>query len=184
MEGTQSRGSVKETIMYWNEWMNITQSCPPLWFHGLWPTRLLCLWNSPGKNTGVGCHSLPQGDLPNPGIEPVSPALQVDPLLSESPGKYFITERSQLKPKERIIVHHQGWFPVTLRGGAGVLLGRLILSLLISKSHFLSPPEVGMCSCLASHNVLGSYTYDALQEMSLPFPPDWPQIYAHRAAPL
>ena len=24
---------------------------------------------SPGKNTGVGCHALLQGDLPNPGIE-------------------------------------------------------------------------------------------------------------------
>ena len=22
------------------------------------PTRLLCLWDSPGKNTGVGCHFL------------------------------------------------------------------------------------------------------------------------------
>ena len=28
---------------------------------GLWPTSLLCPWNSPGKNTGVGCHSLLQG---------------------------------------------------------------------------------------------------------------------------
>ena len=26
--------------------------------HGLQPTRLLCPWNSPGKNTGVGCHFL------------------------------------------------------------------------------------------------------------------------------
>ena len=26
--------------------------------HGLWPTSLLHLWNSPGKNTGVGCYSL------------------------------------------------------------------------------------------------------------------------------
>ena len=25
------------------------------------PTRLLCPWDSPGKNTGVGCHFLPQG---------------------------------------------------------------------------------------------------------------------------
>ena len=25
------------------------------------PARLLCPWNSPGKNTGVGCHSLLQG---------------------------------------------------------------------------------------------------------------------------
>ena len=26
--------------------------------HGLQPTRLFCPWNSPGKNTGVGCHAL------------------------------------------------------------------------------------------------------------------------------
>ena len=31
--------------------------------------------DSPGKNTGEGCQT-PPGDLPNPGIEPVSPALQ------------------------------------------------------------------------------------------------------------
>ena len=29
--------------------------------HGLEPARLLCPWNSPGKSTGVGCHSLLQG---------------------------------------------------------------------------------------------------------------------------
>ena len=29
--------------------------------HGLQPTRLLCPWDSPGKNTGVGCHALLQG---------------------------------------------------------------------------------------------------------------------------
>ena len=29
--------------------------------HGLSPTRLLCPWDSPGKNTGMGCHSLLQG---------------------------------------------------------------------------------------------------------------------------
>ena len=29
--------------------------------YGLQPTRLLCLWDSPGKNTGVGCHALLQG---------------------------------------------------------------------------------------------------------------------------
>ena len=26
--------------------------------YGPWPARLLCPWNSPGKNTGVGCHFL------------------------------------------------------------------------------------------------------------------------------
>ena len=43
--------------------------------------------DSPGKNTGVGCHALLQGNLPNPGIKPRFPTLQVDSLLSESPGK-------------------------------------------------------------------------------------------------
>ena len=27
------------------------------------PTRLLCPWDFPGKNTGVGCHYLFQGTL-------------------------------------------------------------------------------------------------------------------------
>ena len=34
------------------------QSCPTLRPHGLYPTRLLSSWDSPGKNTGVGCHAL------------------------------------------------------------------------------------------------------------------------------
>ena len=29
--------------------------------HGLQPTRLLCPWHSPGKNTGLGCCALLQG---------------------------------------------------------------------------------------------------------------------------
>ena len=29
-----------------------------LWPSGLRPARLLCPWDSPGKNTGVGCHAL------------------------------------------------------------------------------------------------------------------------------
>ena len=29
--------------------------------HGLQPAKLLCPWNSPGKNTGVGCYFLLQG---------------------------------------------------------------------------------------------------------------------------
>ena len=37
-------------------------------------------------NTGVGSLSLSPGNLPNPGIEPWSPALQADSLLAEPPG--------------------------------------------------------------------------------------------------
>ncbi|XDA79720.1 hypothetical protein R6Z07F_009729 [Ovis aries] len=38
--------------------------------HGLQPTRLLCPWNSPGKNTGVDYHSLLQRNFPNQGPNP------------------------------------------------------------------------------------------------------------------
>ena len=33
-----------------------------------WTTRLLCPWNYPGKNTGVGCHALLQGIFPTQGL--------------------------------------------------------------------------------------------------------------------
>ena len=36
------------------------QLCPTLQPHRQQPTRLLCPWDSPGKNTGVGCHFLLQ----------------------------------------------------------------------------------------------------------------------------
>ena len=32
-----------------------------LWAHGLWPARLFCPWDSPGKYTGVGCISFSRG---------------------------------------------------------------------------------------------------------------------------
>ena len=41
--------------------------------YGLWPARFLCPWDSPDKNTGMGCHS----------IEPIS---LISPLLA---GGFF-----------------------------------------------------------------------------------------------
>ena len=38
--------------------------------HGLQPTRLLCPWDSPGKNTGVDCHFLLQGIFLTQGSSP------------------------------------------------------------------------------------------------------------------
>ena len=34
------------------------------------PHEVLCLWSGPGKNTGVGCHSLFQGIFPTWGLNP------------------------------------------------------------------------------------------------------------------
>ena len=50
---------------------SVVQSCPTLlWPHGLYSTRLFCPWNSPGKNTGVGCHALLQGSFLIQGSNP------------------------------------------------------------------------------------------------------------------
>ena len=43
------------------------------------PWTVVCqaprLWDFPGKNIGVVCHFLLQGNIPDPGLEPASPAL-------------------------------------------------------------------------------------------------------------
>ena len=39
-----------------------------LWPYGPWPTRLLCPWYFPGKNTGVGCHFLLQEIFQSQGL--------------------------------------------------------------------------------------------------------------------
>ena len=44
-----------------------TISCHSLQPHGLYPAWVLCSWNFPGKNTGVGCHFLLQGIFPTQG---------------------------------------------------------------------------------------------------------------------
>ena len=41
--------------------------------HGLQPTRLLCPWDSPGKNTGVGCRFLLQWIFLTQGFNPGLP---------------------------------------------------------------------------------------------------------------
>ena len=60
--------------------------------------------DSPGKNTGVGCHALLQEIFP--GIQPRSPMLQTDSLPSELPGKpleklnHFDKEQPQFPTQE------------------------------------------------------------------------------------
>ena len=41
-----------------------------LWAPGLWPTRLLCPWNSPGKSNRVGCHFFLHGIFLTQGSNP------------------------------------------------------------------------------------------------------------------
>ena len=48
-----------------------------LWPHGPQPTRLLHLWDFPGKSTGVGCHCL----LQSPWV-----SVQFSPSICSTPG--------------------------------------------------------------------------------------------------
>jgi len=50
--------------------------------HGLWSSRLLCSWDSPGKSTRVSFHALLQRIFPTQGLNPGLFASQADSLPS------------------------------------------------------------------------------------------------------
>ena len=56
------------------------------------------------------CHFFLQGDLPNPGIEPWSPALQADSLLTELPGK-------PMNDKKHLLKQYDGFLLLIKDGG-------------------------------------------------------------------
>ena len=66
-------------------------------------TRLLCPWDSPGKNTGVGCHFLLQGIFPTQGSNPSLLCLlhgQVGSLpLSPVPSKIDFKAKTVIRNK-------------------------------------------------------------------------------------
>ena len=64
----------------WSESRSVVSDS--LRLHGLYSP-----WNSPGKNTGVGSHSLLEGIFPTQGLNPGSPTLWADSLPDEPQGK-------------------------------------------------------------------------------------------------
>ena len=80
----------------------------------LQPHDLYSPWNSLGQNTGVGSLFLSPGDLPNPGIELGSPALQTDSLPTDISGKPTLS--GCLEPNQQCLQglpilspHPQAW---------------------------------------------------------------------------
>ena len=66
----------------------VAQSCPTLCdLMECSPPGSYVYGDSPSKNTEVGCQALLHGIFPTQGSKPRSPALQVDSLPSEPPGK-------------------------------------------------------------------------------------------------
>ena len=66
------------------------------------PTRLLCPWDSPVKNTGVYCHALLHGIFPTQGIKPTS---LMAPALA---GRFFTTSPTWEAPQS-IAIHKLRW---------------------------------------------------------------------------
>ena len=60
-----------------------------LWSHGLRAAKLLCPWDFPGKNTGVGCHFLLQGSFLTRGLNPHPLHWQGDSLPLSHQGSPF-----------------------------------------------------------------------------------------------
>ena len=61
--------SLLQRFSKWEESESVIHSVVSdcVWPHRLQPPRLLCPWDSPGKNTGVACHVLLQGIFPTRG---------------------------------------------------------------------------------------------------------------------
>ena len=84
--------------------MVVTQLCPTLQPHGL--ARLLCPWDSPGTNAGVGCHFLLQGMFPTQGTNLGLLHVKAESLLSELPGKPRASEAGYGNDPKGVIFLH------------------------------------------------------------------------------
>ena len=88
----------------WTE-LKLLQSCLTLLRHyGLHPTSLLCPWDSPGKNTGVGCCFILQGIFPNRGS---NLCLFMSPSLA---GEFFTCSTSW-----EALIFPLGWLKCSFR---------------------------------------------------------------------
>ena len=88
------------------KWKVKVKSLSRVWLyrpHGLQPTRLLCPWDSPGENTGVGCHVLLQRIFPTKGSNPC-----LSLTFPVSTGRFFITSTTSL------MIHVFLWYQLCL----------------------------------------------------------------------
>ena len=65
------------------------------------PGWLLCPWDFPGKNTGMGLPCPSAGDIPDPGIETFSPSLAGGFFTIEPPGKPHCTPSMNINFRQK-----------------------------------------------------------------------------------
>ena len=130
-------------VVQWLSRVQLLESC------GLQPARLLCPWNSPGKNTGVGCHFLPQGISPPRDRSQTAHTqmghLQVDSLLTEQPGKPLVLV-TQSCPN---LCNLMDW-SIPFSTVHGILQARILewVAIPFSRGSFWSKDQTGV-SCIA-----------------------------------
>ena len=104
----------------------VAQSSPTLRPHGLQTTRLLCPWDSPGKNTGVGCHFFLQymevkretevaWSCPTPS-DPWTADYQAPPSMGFSRQEYWSGVPSPSPPERTAELNKASSLPRTLAG--------------------------------------------------------------------
>ena len=81
--GPEEKGVTENEMVIWHHQLNgrvwlVAQSCPNLWTIA---HQALLSTGFPRHEYWSGLPCCPPGDLPNPGIEPRSPELQVNPVL-------------------------------------------------------------------------------------------------------
>ena len=71
------------------------------------PARLLCPWDFPGKNTGVGSHFSLQENFPTQGLNLNLLHWQVDSLsLSHIVGRHNLNFKNKISPEKSEVYHY------------------------------------------------------------------------------
>ena len=126
---------------------------------GLHPARLLCPWDSPGKNNGVGSHLLLEGIFPTQGSNPRLLSLlhwQEGSLLPAPPGKpHLVYQFSRSVMSDSLQPHgHKASLSIT---NSWSLLRLMSIELVMPSNHLiLCHPLLLLSSVLPSIRIFSS----------------------------
>ena len=114
--------SQNNTIHWVWIWRSRSVSCSvmsdSLQHHGLQPTRLLSPWNSPGKKTGVGYHSLLQEIFPTQGSNPGLPhCRRILYCLSQQGSLLDMERQMNIQIQSRVFIQVYNDMHQTINGG-------------------------------------------------------------------
>ena len=163
------------------------QSLSPVWlFATSWTVRLLCLWDSPGKNTGEGCHFLLQGFFPTQELPQPLSYSKLSEGLSVFPPLHFFFLRKLCHIVAIILVV---WVVVS---GIHVYLYFYDLSLYLFRAQFSSVAQLCPTLCdpinrsmpgLPVHHQLRKFTQTDFHRVGDTIQPSHPLSYPSPPAP-